>query len=153
MKPPPNHQGTSISMFWFRNGPIWEILWNTGNAVSLEAFQSGKFYGIRETLSVQKRSTLGNFMEYGKRCQFRSGSIWEILWHTGNAVSSEMVQSWNVLGPACLLFGTFSGGLTRGSPGRERFWYDFLKVANDTKQVVADDRPTRQRQQVTRRTP
>ena len=77
MKPPPNHQGTSIPMFWFRNSPIWEILWNTGNAVSSETVQSGKFYGIREMLSVQKRSNLGKFMEYGKRCQFRNGPIWE----------------------------------------------------------------------------
>ena len=73
----------------FRNGPIWEILWNTGNAVSSETVHSWKFYGIRETLSVQKRFNLANFMEYGKRCQFRNGPIWEIygtrvfvVWYT-----------------------------------------------------------------------
>ena len=47
----------------FGNGPIWEILWSTGNAVISETVQSGKFYGIRETLSVQKRSNSGNLWD------------------------------------------------------------------------------------------
>ena len=29
---------------------------------------------------VRKRSNLGNFMGYGKRCQFGNSPIWEILW-------------------------------------------------------------------------
>ena len=68
----------------------------TGNAVSSERVQSGKFwYWARETLSVRKAFNLGNFgTGHGKRCQFGKGSIWEILvLGTGNAVSSERVQS------------------------------------------------------------
>ena len=68
----------------------------TGNAVSSERVQSGKFwYWTRETLSVWKGFNLGNFgTGHRKRCQFGKGSIWEILvLDTGNAVSSERVQS------------------------------------------------------------
>ena len=135
MEPPWNHRETTREP------------WNQHETTTKppgNLFQSGKIYGIRETLSVQKRSNPGKFMEYGKRCQFRNGPIWENLWNTGNAVSSETVQSEKIygiremlsvqkrsnLGPACLLFGAFSGGLTRGSPGTKCFWHVFLKVAN-----------------------
>ena len=49
----------------FGKGSIWEILvLGTGNAVSSEKVQSGKFwYWARETLSVRKGFNLGNFRE------------------------------------------------------------------------------------------
>ena len=51
-----------------------ENFMDTGNAVNSETVQSGKFYGIRETLSIQKRSNLGIFMGYGKPCYFGNGN-------------------------------------------------------------------------------
>ena len=48
--------------------------WQYSMRVSSETVQSGKFYRIRETLSVQNRSNLGNFIEYGKRYQFQKRS-------------------------------------------------------------------------------
>ena len=45
-----------------RNCPIWKILWDTGNNVSVGTVQSGKFYGRREILSARELSNLGNFM-------------------------------------------------------------------------------------------